>query len=151
MSRTGQSAGKRNLVEDIQIIDFPAIKDSRGSLTFAESGKELPFDAKRMFCIYDVSDGSTRGGHGHRESQMVLTAVAGSFSIRAYDGEKEAVFLLDSPNKGLYIPTGIWTILENFSSGAVCVVLSDTVYNPFEYLHSRSEFEAWCAEWKQND
>ncbi len=137
---------KRNRVTDTRIIDFPAVSDPRGSLTFAESGKELPFVVKRMFCIYDVAPGMNRGGHGHRESQMVLTAAAGSFRVKAYDGENEAEFLLDSPAKGLYVPTGIWTILENFSPGAVCVVLSDTTYDASEYLHSREEFESWRSE-----
>lgn len=134
---------KRNSVADTYIVDFPAVTDPRGSLTFAESGKELPFTVKRMFCIYDVKPGMTRGGHGHRESQMLITAAAGSFRVKAYDGETEVEFLLDSPAKGLYVPTGIWTILESFSPGAVCVVLSDTAYDASEYLHSREEFETW--------
>lgn len=137
---------QRNLVSDIRIIGFPAVTDPRGSLTYAESGKELPFTVRRMFCIYGVTPGSTRGGHGHRESQMVLTAVSGSLRIKAYDGENEAEFLLDSPTKGLYVPTGIWTILESFSPGAVCMVLSDTAYDASEYLRSRDEFDAWRLE-----
>ncbi len=110
-----------------QIVKIPCVVDERGSLCFAES-KHLPFEIKRVFWIYGVEEGKTRGGHAHRTCAEVVFPLCGSFEIEVDDGKHSETILMDSPEKGIHIPPNVWCCLKNFASGTVCVVLASQDY-----------------------
>lgn len=107
-----------------KIIDLPKIIDPRGNLTVAESIKNIPFDIKRVYWVYDVPGGEHRGGHAHKQCKELLVAVSGSFTVTLDDGNEKHTFLLNHPYQGLFIDTNTWRTLDDFSSGAVCLVLA---------------------------
>lgn len=129
-----------------RIISLPRIHDPRGNLTFAQGGSQLPFDLKRAYWVYDVPAGEERGGHSHREQVEFVVAVAGSFDVNVYDGFSWKRFTLNRPFEGLLIPAGIWRTLDNFSSGAVCVVLASDCYAESDYVRDFDEFMALAAK-----
>ena len=110
-------------LEAIQLIEIPVVEDVRGNLGFIQKGI-LPFEFKRVYYLFDVPSNAFRGGHSHIDQQEVLIALSGSFEVVLNDGEIKKSFVLNKPNLGLFIPNGIWRELENFSSGAVCLVLA---------------------------
>ena len=107
-----------------KIIELPRITDPRGNLTVAEANKNIPFDIKRVYWLYDVPGGECRGGHAHKQIKEILIAVSGSFHVTLDNGKEKQTFLLNHPYQGLLIDTKTWRTLDDFSSGAVCVVLS---------------------------
>lgn len=125
----------------VRRIKIPKISDpdGRGNLSVLEEDI-LPFAIKRVYYLYDVPSGSTRGGHAHRELQQFLIAVSGSFDVVVDDGHKREVFSLNRPDEGLLIPTGIWRELENFSSAAVCLSLVSDVYKEADYIRDYEDF-----------
>lgn len=123
-----------------KIIDLPKIDDPRGNLTFIEEKNHIPFDIKRVYWIYDVPGGQTRGGHAFREQEELLVALSGSFDVLINDGEKENKFSLNRSYYGLYIPKGMWRHLENFSTNAVALVLSSIPYNENDYIRYYEDF-----------
>ena len=129
----------KTTLTDIQIIALPKIHDTRGNLSVIE-GATIPFEIKRVYYLYDVPSGSERGGHSHIEQQEFLVALSGSFEVTVNDGFEKKSFLLNKPNVGLYISTGIWRELENFSSGAVCLVLASDVFDEADYIRDFDEF-----------
>lgn len=123
----------------IKIIDIPKIKDSRGNLAVIE--KEcIPYAIKRVYYLYDVPSDAFRGGHAHKEQQEFLIALSGSFEVVLDDGETKQRITLNKPNKGLLIPTGIWRELDNFSSGAVCLVLASGNFDESDYIRDYNQF-----------
>ena len=134
---------------DCRLIELPKVTDPRGNLTFIESGRQLPFDLKRVFYLYDVPGGSARGGHALRTCHQFLIAASGSFDVALDDGSESRRFHLHRSYYGLYVPPMIWRELDNFSSGSVCLVLVSTFYDPEDYIrdyHSyREEVEAPAA------
>ena len=128
------------------IIDLPKIVDPRGNLTVAEQMKNIPFDIARVYWTYDVPSGERRGGHAHRTCEEIVIAVSGSFDVTVDDGcGGKAVYHLNHPYQGLYIGTGVWRTLEDFSSGAVCLVLASELFDEDEYIYDYDEFEEWVA------
>lgn len=127
-------------IEDIDLIEIPKITDPRGNLSVVEEGF-LPYEVKRVYYLYDVPSGAYRGGHAHKEQQEFLIPLSGSFEVILDDGNNKKSMILNKPNKGLLIPTGIWRELENFSSGAVCLVLSSGRFLESDYIREYSEFE----------
>lgn len=125
---------------DVQLIEIPKIKDRRGNLSVIE-GDTIPFDAKRVYYLYDVPGGSRRGGHCHIEQQEFLIALSGSFDVVLKDGKSKKVMTLNKPNIGLLIVDGIWRELENFSSGAVCLVMSSAVFDEADYIRNYKDFK----------
>lgn len=127
----------------IQILDIPKISapDGRGNLSVVEK-ELLPYKIKRVYYLYDVPSDSTRGGHAHKELQQFLIAVAGSFSVVLDNGKERKTFLLNRPNKGLLIPSGVWRELENFSAGAVCLSLVSAEYDEEDYIREYSNFKS---------
>lgn len=123
-----------------RIIDLPKIVDPRGSLTFAEGSRHVPFDFRRVYFLYDVPGGQRRGGHAHRELQEFIIAASGSFDVVVDDGVQRRSFFLNRSYYGLYIPAMVWRELENFSSGSVCLVLASEVYDESEYLRDYDQF-----------
>jgi len=122
------------------LIELPKIIDSRGNLSVVENSKEIPFDIKRVYWLYEVPTGELRGGHAHTDLQQVLIALHGKLSVIVDDGKKRETFLLDKPNVGLYISNNVWREMSDFSEGAVCLVLASKPYDPAGYIRDYKEF-----------
>ena len=120
---------------NIEIIDIPKIENALGNIAVIENGS-IPFDIKRCYYLYDIPSATKRGGHAHKNLQQVLIALSGSFDVVLKDGKNKEVVTLNSPNKGLLINSNIWREIENFSSGAVCLVLASEVYDEDDYIRS---------------
>ncbi len=121
------------------MIKFPVVEDSRGNLAFIQNDI-LPFEFKRIYYLFDIPSNAFRGGHSHINQNEVLIALSGSFEVTVNDGFEKKSFLLNKPNVGLYISTGIWRELENFSSGAVCLVLASDIFKEEDYIRDYDEF-----------
>ena len=123
------------------LIKIPVIHDDRGNLGFIQNDI-LPFEFKRIYYLFDIPSNSFRGGHSHIAQHEILIALSGSFEVTVNDGTEKQTFLLNKPNIGLHIPTGIWRELQNFSSGSVCLVLSSDVFIEEDYIRDFAEFMA---------
>lgn len=129
----------RTTLNEIQLIKIPVVEDLRGNLGFIQNGS-LPFDFKRVYYLFDVPSSAFRGGHSHIEQQEILIALSGSFEVVLNDGFEKKFFLLNKPNVGMLIPTGIWRELQNFSSGSVCLVVAQDVFDEEDYIRDFDEF-----------
>jgi dTDP-4-dehydrorhamnose 3,5-epimerase-like enzyme len=127
-------------ISDVKLIELPRINDHRGNLTFIESGRHIPFEIKRTYYLYDVPGGATRAGHGHKALHQLMIAMSGSFDITLDDGYERRIFQLNRSYNGLYIPPMMWRDLDNFSSGAVCMVLASAFYDEGDYFRNYDEF-----------
>ena len=123
-----------------KIIELPRITDPRGNLTVGEANKNIPFDIKRVYWLYDVPGGECRGGHAHKQIKEILIAVSGSFHVTLDNGKEKQTFLLNHPYQGLLIDTKTWRTLDDFSSGAVCVVLASDFYDENDYIYDYNDF-----------
>jgi dTDP-4-dehydrorhamnose 3,5-epimerase-like enzyme len=137
----GDSLVKKNMttIKDIDLLKIPVVEDTRGNLAFIQNDI-LPFEFKRVYYLFDVPSNAYRGGHSHISQQEVLIALSGSFEVVLNDGLEKKSFLLNKPNLGLLIPAGIWRELQNFSSGAVCLVLASNVFDEADYIRGFDEF-----------
>ncbi len=124
----------------VRIIDFPIVHEPRGNLSFIEGGVHVPFDIKRVYYLYDVPGGAMRGGHAHKQLQQVIIALSGSFDVVLDDGQTRQKVSLNRGYHGLYMSNMIWRELENFSSGAVCMVLASEHYLESDYIRDHDEF-----------
>lgn len=124
-----------------KIIDLPRITDPRGNLTVAEQLKEVPFDIKRVYWTYDVPGGESRGGHAHKEQLELLVAMSGSFHVTLDNGHNKETHLLNHPWQGMLINTGVWRTLNDFSSGAVCMVMSSGFFDLNDYIYDYDKFK----------
>lgn len=128
-------------IENVKIIDIPKIVDEQGRGNLAVIEKDTyPFTIKRVYYLYDVPSNAYRGGHAHKEVYELLIALSGSFEVLLDDGKTKQKVMLNKPNKGLLIPTGIWRELDNFSSGAVCLVLASDVFDESDYIRDYNAF-----------
>lgn len=114
--------------------------DRKGNLTVVENGETLPFDVKRVYYIYDVPGGENRGTHAHKQLEQLIVAASGSFTVTLDDGKSKRSFFLNRPYQGLLVKPGMWRDLDNFSSGAVCMVLASEVYDKNDYIRDYNEF-----------
>lgn len=130
------------------IINLPKILDPRGNLTVAEQSKHVPFEVKRVYWTYDVPSGESRGGHAHKMCREFIIAVSGSFTVTLDNGEKKEAFHLNHPWQGLLVETGVWRTLEDFSSGAVCLVLASELFEEEDYIREYAQFEQFIAKRK---
>lgn len=124
---------------NIEIIDIPKVINSLGNIAVIENDV-IPFDIKRVYYLYDIPSSAIRGGHSHKNLQQVLIAISGSFDVVLKDGTSISKVTLNKPDKGLLIKNNIWRELENFSSGAVCLVLASTIYIENDYIRDFDEF-----------
>lgn len=128
-------------VFDCSIIELDKHhSDRKGNLTVVENGDTLPFDVKRVYYLYDVPGGENRGSHAHKELSQLIIAASGSFTVTLDDGKCKRAFFLNRPYQGLYVKPGMWRDLEDFSSGAVCMVLASEVYKAEDYIRDYDEF-----------
>ena len=123
-----------------KLIDLPKIADARGNLTFVEGGRHVPFDIKRVYYLYDVPGGAERGGHAHKDLHQLIVAMSGSFDIVLDDGRQKKRIHLNRSYYGLYVCRMIWREMDNFSSGAVCLVLASNLYDESDYYRNYQEF-----------
>ena len=127
-------------MEDCYVIELPRIQDRRGNLTFLEADRHVPFEIKRVYYLYDVPGGAARAAHGHRSLSQLMVAMSGSFDVTLDDGMDKKVFHLNRSYFGLYIPPMIWRDLDNFSSGAVCMVLASDYFHEEDYFRNYDDF-----------
>ena len=128
------------MIDKCEIIDLPSINDPRGNLTFVESSHHIPFDIQRVYYLYDVPGGAERGGHAHKNLHQLIIAMAGSFDIHLDDGHSKKTIHMDRSYYGLYICPMIWREIDNFSSGAVCMVLASEYYDELDYYRDYGQF-----------
>ncbi|MCR5818050.1 MAG: FdtA/QdtA family cupin domain-containing protein [Prevotella sp.] len=124
----------------ITLIDLPKITDPRGNLTVAEGLDKVPFEIKRAYWVYDVPAGESRGGHAHKRLYQLVVALSGSFTVTLDDGHERQTVLLNHPWQGLIIETNTWRTLDDFSSGAVCLVLASEHFEEEDYIYDYDEF-----------
>lgn len=124
----------------VKVIDLPKIEDLRGNLTFIEQEKHIPFQIKRVYWIYDVPGGQTRGGHAFKEQKELVVALSGSFDVVVNDGIHEERYHLNRSYFGLYVPNGLWRYMDNFSTNSVALILSSTRYNEIDYIRDFEGF-----------
>ena len=127
-------------LDDAKILELPKITDPRGNLTFIEGKQHIPFDIARVYYLYDVPGGESRGGHAHKQLEQFIVAASGSFDVILRDGYKEKRFFLNRSYFGLYVPRLVWRELENFSSGSVCLVIASMRYEENDYYREYSDF-----------
>ena len=128
-------------VNDCSVLDLNKHhSDRKGNLTVVQNGITVPFDIKRVYYLYDVPGGESRGSHAHRELSQLIVAASGSFRVVLDDGSAKRTFVLNRPYQGLLVKPGIWRDLDDFSSGAVCMVLASEVYQPEDYIRDYDEF-----------
>lgn len=132
---------KKSKVYDCTIIELNRHhSDRKGNLTVVENGITVPFDVKRTYYLYDVPGGESRGGHAHRDLSQLIVAASGSFTVTLDDGKVKRTVLLNRPYQGLHVVPGIWRTLDDFSSGAVCLVLASEGYTEADYIRHYDEF-----------
>lgn len=129
-------------IEDCKIVELPKITDPRGNLSFIEGGQHIPFEIKRVYYLYDVPGGSDRGSHAHKNLHQFVVAMSGSFDVVLDDGKEKKRFQLNRSYYGLYVCPMMWRDLDNFSSGAVCMVLASAHYDEADYIRDYDQFVA---------
>ena len=128
------------MIKEVKIIQLPKIEDDRGNLTFIEGDNHIPFKIKRVYWIYDVPGGQTRGGHAFKEQKEFIVALSGSFDVIVSDGKQETTFSLNRSYYGLYIPNGLWRKMQNFSTNSLAMVLSSTEFSKEDYLRDYQQY-----------
>ena len=135
-------------VYDCSVIQLPQISNRAGNITPISGGDQIPFKIKRVYYLYDVPGGESRGGHAHKGLQQLIIAASGSFDVVLDDGKIKRTITLNRPNIGLHVIPGIWRELTNFSSGSVLLVLASECYDEMDYLREYSHFQNY--KWKVN-
>lgn len=135
-------------MKDTKVFDCTMIElsrhhsDRKGNITVIENGVTVPFNVKRTYYLYDVPGGESRGGHAHKNLHQLIVAASGSFTVTLDDGSVKRTFLLNRPYQGLLVVPGIWRTLDDFSSGAVCMVLASEGYDEADYIRDYNDFLA---------
>jgi hypothetical protein len=130
-------------VFDCTIIDVSKIQSGKGNITVVENGRNIPFDVKRIYYLYDVPGGEERGGHAHYELEQYIVAASGSFDVILDDGKNRKTITLNRPNLALHIVPGLWRELNNFSSGSICMVLASHIYSERDYIRDYIVFKKY--------
>lgn len=134
---------KQSSVYDCSIIEIDKHHHEKGNLSVVQNNDVIPFGTKRIYYLYDIPGGESRGGHAHRELNQLIIAASGSFTVTLDDGKIKRTFTLNRPYQGLLIVPGIWRTLDDFSSGSVCLVLASHVYNESDYIRDYGEFKEY--------
>ena len=141
------STNAKYSVYDCGIIELDRHHSQRkGDISVVENGETVPFDVKRIYYLYDVPGGANRGGHAHKALQQLIVAASGSFTVTLDDGSVRRSFTLNRPYQGLLVKPGLWRTLDDFSSGAVCVVLASEEYDPTDYIREYEDFVKYRKE-----
>lgn len=130
-------------MEKLNIVELPKYFDVRGNLSVIEEEKDVPFKIERTYWIYDVPGGEQRWGRAFKECQEFIVSLSGSFDVILDDGNERQVLTLNRSYYGLYIPKGMWRILDNFSTNAVALVMASTRYDEDDYIRDYDEFKKY--------
>ena len=136
----------KTTIYDCPVMELPKIHNRAGNITALNAAENIPFDIERVYYLYDVPGGETRGGHAHKGLQQLLVAASGSFDILLDDGKNRKMVSLNRPYFGLYLVPGIWRELVNFSSGAICLVLTSQKYDETDYIRDYDAFKRLKAD-----
>ena len=128
-------------IKECKLINFPKIVDVRGNLSVIEENNQVPFSIKRVFYLYDVPSGATRGGHALKVTEQVIIALSGSFTVVLDDGVARKSFFLNRPHYGLYVHPGVWRELENFSSNSIALTFASTIFSEEDYIRDYETFK----------
>lgn len=127
-------------IDDCKIVELPKFLDARGNLSFAENFKQIPFEIKRTYWIYDVPGGEDRGGHAYLKNQEFIIALSGAFDVVVDDGENKKTFSLNRSYFGLYVPAGLWRTMENFSTNSFALEFGSEHYAKEDYIRDYDQF-----------
>jgi dTDP-4-dehydrorhamnose 3,5-epimerase-like enzyme len=128
---------KKNM--KIELLNIPKIENHLGNIAVVEKDT-IPFEIKRVYYLYDIPSSATRGGHAHKELQQILIAISGSFDVILKDGKTTQTITLNKPDKGLLISNTVWREIDNFSSGAVCLVMASSEFDENDYIRDFNEY-----------
>ena len=127
-------------MDKIRIIGLPKFLDTRGNLSFVQNNTQIPFEIKRIYWVYDVPGGESRGGHAYKETEEFVIALSGSFDVIVDDGKDKNTYHLNRSYYGLYIPKGVWRVMDNFSTNSLALEFASTKYDPADYIRDYNEF-----------
>lgn len=142
---------KKTTVYDCSIIELSKYHAEEGNLTVVENNKTIPFDVKRVYYLYDVPGGESRGGHAHKKLKQLITAASGSFNVVLDDGEVKRTVTLNHPYQALMVVPGIWRELVDFSSGSVLLCLASEKYDENDYIRNYDDFKAYKATFDKEE
>jgi hypothetical protein len=131
---------QNSIIYDCTLVEFPINHKLSGNITAINNFIEVPFDIKRVYYLYDIPGGAERGSHAHKELKQFIFSLSGSFDVSVDDGNLKRTFNLNKPNIGLFLPSGLWRNLHNFSSGAICLVLASMEYMESDYIRDYEVF-----------
>lgn len=137
---------QRALKSFYELVELPRIPDARGSLTVIEGGRQVPFEIARVYYLYDVPASATRAGHAHYRLSQLIIASSGSFDVNLDNGSEQATLHLDRPYRGLLLRPMVWRTIDNFSGGAMCLVIASIPYDEADYIRDYDEFLRLCRE-----
>ena len=130
-------------IHNCNVLELSKIHNPAGNITIVQNNKDLPFNVKRVYYLYDVPGGSERGGHAHKGLYQLIVAASGSFDVIIDDGKQKKIIQLNRPNFGLMVIPGIWREIVNFSSGAICFVLASEKYSEEDYIREYDTYKLW--------
>lgn len=130
----------KNTIDQCSLIDISKVHTELGNISVLENGSNLPFDIKRIYYLYDVPGGETRGGHAHYKLEQYIIAASGSFDVIVDDGKNRKRFFLNRPNIALHVVPGLWRELDNFSSGSICMVMASHKFEEEDYIRNYDNF-----------
>jgi hypothetical protein len=134
------------MVKQAELLNLPKILDKRGNLSFIEGGNHIPFEIERVYWIYDVPGGEQRGGHAFKLQSEFIVAMSGSFDVILDNGIEEKRYQLNRSYYGLYVPSGFWRKMENFSTNSLALVVASTKYSEDDYIRDYEEFKTYRNE-----
>lgn len=136
------------MIDNVELISLPKLADKRGNLSFIEGFKHIPFKIARSYWIYDVPGGEARGGHAYMKNQEFIVALSGSFDVILDNGFEQKTFSLNRSYYGIYVPSGLWRQMENFSTNSLALILASTPFDQNDYIYDYKQFKQYINEKK---